>query len=211
MLIHTPPDICEVAPPAVKVDTTTIADDDPSTVAASAVTTLRSTWNNWLNNQTKPFTKERCATENQPENRDIFSVGIFKGKNDHLVPIVYPWQKKSYYFEEFIFSTSTGMDATKMAIVKKEGQNTEQTSLSASDTTPKYICGDILRIHDFSHTIFSNATQKTEIINVAILIIQLSQHASDELASTMMVRRKQEQSSQHTGGIREHRLVRTSY
>jgi hypothetical protein len=108
----------EVAPPAVKVDTTTIANDDPIIMAASEVTIWSPTWHDWPRDQVESFTKERCATENRSESRDIMSVRNFNEEKGLSDRIVYPSRWKSSCFEEFIFSTSTGTMATEMAPVK---------------------------------------------------------------------------------------------
>jgi hypothetical protein len=182
LLHQAAPDGREVTPPAVKVDTTTIADDDPIIMAASEVTICSPTWHDWPKDQVEPFTKERCATENQPESRDIISVRSFIEENGLADHMAYPSRWKSSCFEEFIFSTSTGTMATEMATVKKSACTMKQQSLSESDPTPKYICKDILEIRKIPHTLFSTASRKTELIilvAIIILIIQLSQHEFD--------------------------------
>ena len=184
-LPHTSPaNAREAAPPVVKIDTTTIPDDDPNIMADSAITTSTPVLHNWLKNQAQLVTKERCATENQPKSRDIFSVRFFKGKNDHLDPTVYPSHQKSSCFEEFIFSTLTGMDPTKTSTVKGCYCFMNQLCLSELDPSPKYFFQDILEIRKIPHTLISTAVRKTELINVGILIILLPNNEFDEPPQT---------------------------
>ena len=139
LLYQAAPDGREVTPPVVKVDTTIIADDYPLIMAASEVTILSPTWNDWLKDQVKLVTKERCATENRPESRDIMSARRFIEENGLTDRMVYPLRWKSSCFEELNSSNTTSTTATEMATVKNSAGHTKQQSLSVSDPSPNYI------------------------------------------------------------------------
>jgi hypothetical protein len=93
----------EVAPPAAKVDTTTMADDDPCIMATAAVTTSSPTWHDWSKKQVPHRTSKIFATENQPESREIISVRTFNGENDRIDPMVYPSHQENN-FQECVFA-----------------------------------------------------------------------------------------------------------
>jgi hypothetical protein len=90
LLHQAAPDGREVTPPVVEVDTTIIADDDPLIMAAFEETIMSPTWNDWLKDQVRLVTKERCATENRPESRDFMSARRFNEKNGLTDRMFYP-------------------------------------------------------------------------------------------------------------------------
>jgi hypothetical protein len=183
-LLSTCPDDREVAPPEIKVDTTTIADDDPSIMAAAAVTTSSPSWHDWLRKEVLILIKKRSAMKNQPESRDIIFTRSFNGENGTIDLMVHPMHTKSYCFEEFIFSDLTPTETTT---VKNSSNFVKQQNLSEMNPSLKYICRDISKIREIPLTLFSVTTRKTElifVIGILILIIQLSRHEFDEITFT---------------------------
>jgi hypothetical protein len=74
--------------PATNIDTTKLADDDPSMASMNNNLSIPS-WSDWPRKLSRRLMEDLTARQYRPDSRDIISVRAFNRENDQVDPMVY--------------------------------------------------------------------------------------------------------------------------